>query len=210
MVAEADVEALREPMVDYLCRTMRGRLDAGTAHLVLARLLSHFVVPTHARGVESYVKSYLAWSKRYLSWDRRKEQSQVFNTRRVTGAGDFIAVDDTLNQLIGEMLPVTRPTLYRWARDWAMGKPAFAVCDDDGRLWLTKEGLAEARRRLIPKAITKLQLVRGKDTEAARKFTARHKRLIQEAITRGDKLVDIAKTLRLNEQGVASRASVGQ
>ena len=75
-----------------------------------------------------------------------------------------------------------------------MEKPTFAVCDDDGRLWLTKEGLAEARRRLIPKAITKLQAVR-KDTEAARKFTARHKQFIQEAITRGAKLEDIAKAL---------------
>src|SRR5262245_40882642 len=98
MVSEADVEALRESMVYYLCRTMRGRLDAGTAHLVLARLLSHFAEPTHARGVESYIKSYLAWTKRYLSWDCSKEQPQVFNTRRVTGAGDLMAVDDALTQ----------------------------------------------------------------------------------------------------------------
>jgi hypothetical protein len=173
MVPQAETETLRATMVKHLC--MREGMDAGTALLVLERLLSHFVEPTHAHGVKSYSKSHRSWTKGYLSEDGHKVKPAVFDTRRVTGEGGLIAVDDALVQFVAEGLPATRPTLFRWARDWALEQPDFAVRKGK-RLWLTCAGMTEARTWLQWRAITKHQLdVMHKKPEATWKFTSRYR-----------------------------------
>jgi DNA-binding NarL/FixJ family response regulator len=45
------------------------------------------------------------------------------------------------------------------------------------------------------KALTRFQIALGKEKEAARKFTNRHKLHIQKAVSRGDTLKAIAEAL---------------
>ncbi len=108
---------------------------------------------------------------------------------------DFIPIEDAIAQCEAEGLHIHRSTMFRWAQQWAMWKPDCVVSHDDGRRWLTKDGLAEARKRLMLKAVTRWQIDMDKEKEAARKFTHRHKLYIQEAASRGERLKDIVEAL---------------
>lgn len=190
MVPEAQDETMRATMVDYLCT--QEKMDVGTAHLVLERFRSHFAEPIHAHGIKSYIKSYRSWTRGYFF---EVVKPQVFHTRHVPGEGDRISVNDSLVQFVAERLPATRSTVYGWAQEWALERRDWARYDDNGGLCLTSEGVTEACKRLMPRALTQLQITRGKNKEAARKFTARHKLYIQAALTRGERLENIVKAL---------------
>ena len=67
--------------------------------------------------------------------------------------------------------------------------------DDDGGLWLTSEGVAEVRTRLIRRTLTQMQKLLGKDRKTAEKFTGRHTPDIQAAARRGETLRNITTAL---------------
>ncbi len=62
------------------------------------------------------------------------------------------------------------------AQQWSQEGTSHAVLDEAGGCWLTREGIDEARKRLKWKAVTKFQLAKDKDAEAARKFTYRYRK----------------------------------
>lgn len=191
MISEAEITTCTNAMVRHLCTQSWGCSDISTARLVLDRVQRHFTEPKDWDGLRRYIQAY-------LSWERRKETpGTTFNKRRKETGADaaWIAVEDALIQLQEAGLPTPRGTLYRWAQDWAMKTPGLALYDRDRGFWLTKEGVAKAREKRLLKILTKAQITRGKEKDAARKFTYRHKLSIQEALARGDRIEDIAQAL---------------
>jgi hypothetical protein len=201
MIPEPEEVELRAIMVDYLRPLMPRCADGSIAHFVLDRLIDQFIEPDHWDGLKSYIKSYLSWYKRQLSWDSHTETSQVFTTLRQNVTGSGIAVGDALTSFKAEGLPATRSTLFRWTQDWAIQKPALACYDEDGRLWLTQAGIAEARLRLVCKDLTQGQIDdMGKEQGTARRFTTRHITDIREALKCGKTLQDIKAMLKLSRK----------
>jgi hypothetical protein len=189
MVPDADVEPIRAALAESLSRRLRG--DLGTAYLVLNSLERHFTEPQDWLGLQYYIKQLVFRTEHQQTWRR------VFTPRRDTAAADTnaITVDDALARYKAESLPAARSTLFRRVQAWALKNPLLAGRDEHGNLWLTREGFAEARNQLVLKAVTQLQVTMGKEKDAARKFTQRHKLYIQEAVRRGETPKAIAEAL---------------
>jgi hypothetical protein len=196
MLQEPDVTSLRTTMTDYL-RTAGGKgcADGGTAYLVLDRLLRQFIEPEHKDGLRQYINSFLRWTRHTQSAGAHIEHSPLYTLRHAETEGHGVTIANARTRFVHEGLPATRSTLHRWAQEWALTHPHLAFDDKQEQRRFTHEGIAEARLLLVCKVLTRLQTRLGKQRETARRFTARHKAGIREALQRGDTLESIASAL---------------
>ena len=198
MVPEAEVEPVNNAMVDYLHEAMH-------LTLVLHGLSwTDCYAPSrsHKPGPPCSTISSSLWHGRRsarrgvfsLSAVRLRQRAPVMSLWTMPWPDLSLSACPPL----GRRYPVGHCRGHWWDHAWL-----FMI--RLGGLWVTWDGLTEARKQLMPKAATQSQIALGKEKEAARKFTHRHKRNIQEAASRGDTLKAIVEAL-----GITAAIPAGQ